>query len=73
MIRLIRSSLLAAGSFAAILLAGCAATITTRDATSALIGRPDFNAAATAAPAWTAAALQQITEYERQLAAAHVR
>lgn len=68
-----RTRLSAIGLVCSLLLAGCAATITTRDATSTLIGRPDFNAAATAAPAWTAAALQQITEYERQLAAAHVR
>lgn len=48
-------------------LAGCASPIPHRDATAALIARPDFAKAADAAPAWVGAALQQITAYEAEL------
>ena len=41
-----------------------------RDATAALIARPDFKPAFQAAPHWVAAALQQITQYETDLARA---
>jgi tryptophan-rich sensory protein len=53
-----------------VLLSGCASlpTAPRRDATAALIARPDFRTAATAAPEWVREALRTITSYESELA-----
>ena len=56
--------LIAASAFCA----GCA-TVPQRDATAALIARKDFPAAASAAPKWVSAALQEITRLEAELEA----
>ena len=56
-------------------LSGCAVApspLPARDATATLLARPDFKTAAHAAPAWVTAALQQITDYETQLARAEL-
>lgn len=58
---------------AAISLSGCASMPSTpviehRDATKGLIERPDFRAAAQAAPQWVSDALLTITRYEAELA-----
>lgn len=51
-------------------LSGCAIApeVQHRDATKALIERPDFRDAAKAAPQWVGAALTTITQYEADLA-----
>lgn len=46
--------------------AGCA-SVPKRDATAALIARPDFRPAAAAAPEWVRAALREITALEAEL------
>lgn len=46
--------------------AGCASA-PKRDATEALIARPDFRPAAQAAPEWVRAALREITRLESEL------
>lgn len=53
---------------ASALCAGCA-TVPANDATSALIARKDFAAAANASPTWVSAALQEITRLEAELEA----
>ena len=61
-----------AGMLAAVLFcAGCAGigTAPKRDGTAALVTRPDFPAAAKAAPEWVRAALHQITALEAELEA----
>lgn len=50
----------------AALCAGCT-TPPSRDATATLISRPDFPAAAKAAPDWVRAALREITALEAEL------
>ena len=53
----------------ALALCGGCTTTPRRDATATLISRPDFPAAAKAAPGWVRAALSQITALEAELQA----
>lgn len=53
---------------ACLFLTGCVTT-PRRDATSALITRPDFKAAVQAAPEWVSAAMREITRLEAELEA----
>lgn len=59
----------------AVVLAHCTACTTTprRDATATLISRPDFPAAAKAAPDWVRAALRTVTQLEADLQRAENR